>query len=232
LFSDGAFRTLDGELRTSWFADWARVPDPYFGHPTAALLEVNFILTSSVMVRRELLASTGGFDPAMSHAEDVDLWIRLARRAPAAATTRSLVRYQHRPGGLTRQVISRLEGNARLYERLGRDIDLAPALRVKARRRAALSRLKLARTALTEHDRAAARRHLILAWRGGRRIAAAAAWGLSLLPTSWIRWVRSHGWLRRRIAAPTLQVERVTLVAEDERRIDGGPAVRLTRGTR
>ncbi|MFI5369988.1 MAG: glycosyltransferase family 2 protein [Candidatus Eisenbacteria bacterium] len=220
-FSDGAFRTLEGELRTSWFADWARVPEVYFGHPTEALLEVNFILTSSVLVRRELLVATGGFDEAMSHAEDLDLWIRLARRSPAVATARSLVRYQHRPGGLTRQVVARLEGNARLYERLARDPDLALGLRAKARRRAALSWLKLARTALRERDPALARRYLVHAWRGGRRPAALAAWGLSLLPAPLTGWARSLGWLRRRIAAPSLQVKRVTLVSETDRRTEG-----------
>lgn len=216
-FSDGAFRTLEGELRTSWFADWARVPDVYFGQPTEALLEVNFILTSSVLVRRELLVATGGFDEGMSHAEDVDYWIRLSRRAPAVATARSLVRYQHRAGGLTRQVVARLQGNARLYERLAGDPDLAPALRVRARRRAALSWLKLARTALREQDSAQTRRYLVHAWHGGRRPAVLAAWGLSLLPAPLTRWVRSHEWLRRGVAARSLEVERVTLVSETDR---------------
>jgi GT2 family glycosyltransferase len=213
-FSDGAFRTLDGELRTSWFADWARVPDPYFGHPTAALLEVNFILTSSVMVRRELLAATGGFDPGMSHAEDVDLWIRLARRAPAVATARSLVRYQHRPGGLTRQVMARLEGNARLYERLARDADLEQALRDAARRRAGLSRLKLARAALRDGDAAAARRHLGHAWGSGRTATVTAAWGLTLLPAPVSAWLRAHPWVKDGIAAKALETRRVVLESE------------------
>jgi len=213
-FSDGAFRTLEGELRTSWFADWARVPDPYFGHPTAALLEVNFILTSSVMVRRELLAATGGFDPAMSHAEDVDLWIRLARRAPAVATARSLVRYQHRPGGLTRQVTARLEGNARLYERLAGDPELDPPLRAAAKRRAGLSRIKLARAALRERDPVTARRHLARAWGSGRAVAVAAAWGLTLLPAPVSAWLRARPLVKGGLAARALETRRVTLESE------------------
>jgi GT2 family glycosyltransferase len=214
-FSDGAFRTLEGELRTSWFADWARVPDPYFGSPTAALLEVNFILTSSVMVRRDLLAATGGFDPGMSHAEDVDLWIRLARRAPAVATARSLVRYQHRPGGLTRQVIARLEGNARLYERLARETDLEPRLCDAARRRAGLSRIKLAQAALRDGDAITARRHLAHAWGSGRTTTVVAAWGLTLLPAPISAWLRAHPWVKGGIAAKALETRRVSL--ENER---------------
>ena len=52
------------------------------------------------MARRDALEASGGFDEGLSHAEDLDLWIRLARRWPAAASRRALVRYQHRPGGL------------------------------------------------------------------------------------------------------------------------------------
>jgi len=201
-------------LRTSWFADWARVPDPYVGRPLAALCEVNFILTSSVLVRRDLLAAVGGFDESMTHAEDVDLWIRLARSSPAAATARSLLRYQHRPGGLTRKTVARLEGNARLYERLARDRELDGDLRLLARRRAALSRLKLARAALKEGDGSSARRHLARGWGGGRSAAVAGAWLLSLLPSPMAAWVREREWIRRGVATPALQTRRVSLTSE------------------
>ena len=117
-FSDGAFRTLEGETEPSWLAMWADLEDSYVGRPLEALVEVNFVLTSSVVVRRDLLEATGGFDEHLSHAEDLDLWIKLARLAPAAASSRSLVRYQHRPGGLTRQVESRLMGDVTLFSRL------------------------------------------------------------------------------------------------------------------
>ncbi len=213
-FSDGAFRTVDGQLRTSWFSDWARVPEPYFGRPLEALLQVNFILTSSVVVRRDRLEASGGFDEGMTHAEDVDLWIRLARRSPAAATARSLVRYQHRPGGLTRSTVARLEGNATLYERLGRDTALDPELRALARRRAALSRLKLAHTAIKRGEGATARRHLAHAWGGGRLSVIAAAWAYSLMPAGLAGWVRGHLWVRERVAAGVLDVQPVALVSE------------------
>jgi GT2 family glycosyltransferase len=213
-FSDGAFRTTDGQLRTSWTSDWARIPEPYHGHPLEALLQVNFILTSSVVVKRELLESCGGFDESMTHAEDVDLWIRLTRRAPAVATARSLVRYQHLPGGLTRSTVERLEGNARLYERLGRDPDLPAAMRRLARRRAASSRLKLGRVALKRHDGRAARRHLARAWSGGRAPAVAAAWALSLLPPAVSDWLRGNPWIRERVTAPALATTPVMLVSE------------------
>jgi len=100
-FSDGVFKPMGGEAR-SWLSSYADLPKSYVGHPTAQLLEVNFILTSSVVVRRGLLESLGGFDDSMSHAEDIDLWIRLARCSPATAVPEELVTYEHHPGGLTR----------------------------------------------------------------------------------------------------------------------------------
>jgi glycosyltransferase involved in cell wall biosynthesis len=44
-----------------------------------ALLEENFIATSTVVVRREALARAGLFDPTLKGSEDFDLWLRLAK---------------------------------------------------------------------------------------------------------------------------------------------------------
>jgi len=43
------------------------------------LLRANFIGTSSVAVRREVLAEVGGFDVGLASGEDIDLWLRIAR---------------------------------------------------------------------------------------------------------------------------------------------------------
>ncbi|MBE0598230.1 MAG: glycosyltransferase [Desulfuromonadales bacterium] len=43
------------------------------------LLRANFIATSSVVFRRELLEEIGFFDESLSNADDIDLWLRLAR---------------------------------------------------------------------------------------------------------------------------------------------------------
>jgi hypothetical protein len=140
-----------------------------------------------VIVHRELLAAVGGFDAKLSHAEDVDLWIRLARRSPATASRRALVRYQHREGGLTRQLESRLAGDIALFERLGRDPELPAPLRRRARRRAALAHYKLAFGALRLGQGSEARRHLGPA---------------------------CQRWVKQEVALPTLRQERVSLVAE------------------
>lgn len=44
-----------------------------------ALLRANFIGTSGVAVRRDVLAQVGGFDEGLASGEDIDLWLRIAR---------------------------------------------------------------------------------------------------------------------------------------------------------
>ena len=211
-FSDGAFRTLEGDTMSSWLERWAELEEPYRGQPVAELIEVNFILTSSVVAHRALLETIGGFDTSLSHAEDLKLWIELARRAPAAASAEKLVRYQHRPGGLTRQVEARLLGDVRLFEDLAADDSLAPALRRRARVRVALSRYKLAVAALRDQRPAEARRHLPGAWLVPERtlsvLAVAAA---TLLPPALLGRLRAQHWATRPVVAPMGRPRRVVL---------------------
>jgi glycosyltransferase involved in cell wall biosynthesis len=211
-FSDGAFRTLDGEWHDSWFALYADLPDPYLGQPVGELMDVNFILTSSVVVRRDALEAAGGFDERLSHSEDLDLWIRLARRGPAVGTRAALVRYQHRPGGLTRQVEARLAGDVELFGRLGADVTLPAALRRRACRRRSLAEFKLAVAALREERRVDARRHLRRAWLFPDRVlAVVSTWVATLLPAAALAGLRRQGWAKRNVASPMLRVRRVVL---------------------
>jgi GT2 family glycosyltransferase len=211
-FSDGAFRTLEGETRPSWMAQYGEIASDYSGSPLAELVEVNFILTSSVVARRDRLEALGGFREDLSHAEDLDLWIRLARSGTAAASPRALVRYQHRPGGLTRQTEARLEGNIALFERLAADPSLGPALRRGARHRVALAHYKLAVHALREGRTAEARRHLPGAWLFPERafpVALAAA--ACLLPAGLVSRLRRQSWATRPVVAPLGRHRRVVL---------------------
>jgi glycosyltransferase involved in cell wall biosynthesis len=211
-FSDGAFRELDGTLRPSWFEMYAEMPETYFGQPVAQLVEVNFILTSSLVVRREAVETLGGFDESMSHAEDLDLWIRLARRWPAAATRRSLIRYQHRPGGLTRQTEARLQGDITLFERLAADATLDPDVRRRARHRVAMAHYKFGWGELRERRGGSARRHLRAAWMFPERaLPVAAAWAASLLPDGVYDLLRKNRIAKYGVAAPMVRPKRVVL---------------------
>lgn len=163
-FSDGTVQALDGTEFASLLARWADVEDPYCGQPVAELVEVNFILTSSVLARRTALEALGGFDETLSHAEDVDLWIRLSRRGYATGTRRPLVRYRARETGLSAQADKRNAGAATMFARMATDPTLEPGLRQLARRRVSRHHYRLALAALREGQPARARGLLLRSW--------------------------------------------------------------------
>jgi Glycosyl transferase family 2 len=211
-FSDGAFLDAEGRTHASWLATFTEFSEPYVGQPVAELFEVNFVLTSSVVVRRDVLAATGGFDERMTHAEDLELWIRLARGWPATASGRPLVRYQHLSTGLSRQTERRLLGDVELFGRLGADTTLPTGLRRRALRRRALARYKLAVLALRAGDGRTARQHLRAAgWFPERAMAVVAAWGVSLLSPGLIGRLRRQQWATHSVGRQMTVQRRVVL---------------------
>lgn len=192
-FSDGTVRALDGREHDSLFALWAEVEEPYCGRPVAELIEVNFVLTSSVVARRSALEALGGFDESLTHAEDVDLWIRLSRRGWAAGTNRALVNYRARATGLSAQADKRNHGAVTMFSRLAADPGLEPALRRLARRRVSRHHYRLAIAALRENDPGRARRHLAKAWLlPGFATPVLLAYATSLLPAPLVQRLRGR----------------------------------------
>lgn len=59
-----------------------------------ALWEQNPLIQSAAVARRDALLAIGGYRDGMRHAEDYDLWLRLAQRHPFVCTHRRLVRYR------------------------------------------------------------------------------------------------------------------------------------------
>ena len=74
------YPTLRALARTPVAAGWGLIRQPDFAR---ALLFENFINTSGVMVRRDLLSAVGPFDESLVYSEDRDLWFRLAHRRGA-----------------------------------------------------------------------------------------------------------------------------------------------------
>jgi glycosyltransferase involved in cell wall biosynthesis len=65
-----------------------------------------FVLTSSVMFRRDLALACGAFDPVMPRTDDWDFWLRLAGTgASAVAISRPLVRYRYHSNNISRDFI-------------------------------------------------------------------------------------------------------------------------------
>lgn len=192
-FSDGTVNALDGRRHDSLLGLWAEIEEPYCGFPVAELIEVNFVLTSSVVARRSALEAAGGFDESLSHAEDVDLWIRLSRRGCATGTKRTLVHYRARETGLSAQAHKRNFGAITLFSRMAADPTLEPALRRLARRRVSRHHYRLAIAALREGDAARARAHLAKSWMfPGFALPVLLGLGTSLLPGPLVQRLRGR----------------------------------------
>lgn len=74
------------------------------------LLQVNFVNTSTVLARRELLQSLGGFDRRLRYGEDLELWLRIAaRHAIACVPSVQEIRVEH-DTNVTRSIEPMLKG--------------------------------------------------------------------------------------------------------------------------
>jgi glycosyltransferase involved in cell wall biosynthesis len=92
-----------------------------------AVSQTNFMLTSSLVVRRDLLMSAGLFDPAMCHREDYELLLRLVNVAKVALVERPLVRYRHgSPNSLANQWLNMLRARSLIADRVIRCPDRYP----------------------------------------------------------------------------------------------------------
>ncbi|MBI4786845.1 MAG: glycosyltransferase [Chloroflexi bacterium] len=80
------------------------------GNLFAQLLESDLLSTGALMIRRECLDRTGGFDPALEITHDWDLWLRLALLFDAECVDEPLVRIRVDSDGLTRNT-PRLHAN-------------------------------------------------------------------------------------------------------------------------
>jgi hypothetical protein len=61
-------------------------------------------LTSTAMIRRDVFAASGGFDPTLPYSEDWDLWLRLSRTHPFVMLDRVSTLYRQHPGQGSRTV--------------------------------------------------------------------------------------------------------------------------------
>ena len=116
-FTDYRHRKPDGRLGGGCFAFWPVFAARHAGRSEgfvlgpdglAQIYAENVVGTSTVMARTALLRAEGGFDEGLVQAEDWDLWLRLAARAPAGCVPAVLAEYlQHRPGNLSQAAAAR-----------------------------------------------------------------------------------------------------------------------------
>jgi glycosyltransferase involved in cell wall biosynthesis len=106
----------------------------------AALYEQNPVPTSSVVLRRAVLESGGGFESEVGVAEDWELWLRLAGiGADALCVPDAVVRYRRHPGGLTADVTRLAAAQLAVHSVHGRLVDERTRRRVEGADLAALA---------------------------------------------------------------------------------------------
>lgn len=89
------------------------------------------LITSGIVVRRDLLLETGPFDEALHNAQDFDLWLRFARRGGRLAYHRTvLLRYRCRPNSLTGDAVNSVTRELEVLDKVEDAYDLTPAERV------------------------------------------------------------------------------------------------------
>ncbi len=82
------------------------------------LLEKDVISTgSSAMVRRCCLDSVGGFDTELAHAEDLELWLRIAQRYQIGVIKEPLTMYRQHPDNTTKNREKMLHGLRMVFEK-------------------------------------------------------------------------------------------------------------------
>ncbi len=188
----------------------------------ATLPRVNCIAHPTVMMRREVYAAVGGYRRPFLHAEDYDLWLRIAERHDLRNLPDPLLHYRFHEGQVTatcipEQVIHTLgaQAAARMRrsgrtdpaegrERIGRrdllDMGLNEAAIDEAIVRAYAHRCDLAlglglagqATRIVEEME-----RLTLAGAAGRRLAAELAWLRGKIALRAGRWLPGAGWIAR-----------------------------------
>ena len=69
---------------------------------TQLFSEQNFVIASSVVVRKNVFETTGLFDEQLFNCQDWDLWLRIAFHFQVAGINKPLVKYRHNPHSLSK----------------------------------------------------------------------------------------------------------------------------------
>ena len=92
------------------------------------------LITSGVVVRRELVLAVGLFDETLRNAQDFDLWLRLARHGAQLAYQRKLLlSYRSRPNSLSGDLINSHQRELRVFDKIEQSYDFTPAERLEVR---------------------------------------------------------------------------------------------------
>jgi hypothetical protein len=167
------------------------------------LLQLNFINTSTVLARRDLLLALDGFDTRLRYGEDLELWLRIAaHHCVACLASVEEVRVEH-ASNVTKSVEPMLVGYVQMAEVIREwAAPLMPSWGMDADRYVAHCLLDLGYWYFSQGHTADARRALARSIRVAPSARALLYRAASTLPPGWIKWARAVKSLPARAAAP------------------------------
>jgi glycosyltransferase involved in cell wall biosynthesis len=126
------------------------------------------LITSGVVARRAPIMEVGLFDEALRNAQDLDLWLRLARYgARLSYQRRALLKYRCRPDGLTGDAVNSHRRELRVFDKIEQSYDLSPQERGKTieviRNRRALLEFELGKLHAAHGDEVQSRESFVRA---------------------------------------------------------------------
>jgi len=90
------------------------------------------LITSGVVVRRDLVLEVGLFDETLRNAQDFDLWLRLARHGARLAYQRKvLLSYRSRPNSLSGDAINSHQRELRVFDKIEQSYEFTAAERAE-----------------------------------------------------------------------------------------------------
>jgi glycosyltransferase involved in cell wall biosynthesis len=120
----GLLGTEGFDWPTTVFPELPTVPTfPLYGFTWRQLVVKSQFVTSTVMIRREVLAQVGTFDTGLRRAEDRDLYIRVAKKYRVANLNLPLTGFRQVAGSLSRQVPQMRLGGECLLQKVKMDRD-------------------------------------------------------------------------------------------------------------
>ena len=110
-----------------------------------ALLQTDFVMTSSAVVRRDMFDTVGDFDTSLPPCEDWDMWIRIAREHSMHLIREPLVAYEYMAGdSLTSGTAAWIEAHdAVMNKSLQADPSLSPRQQCRVRSAVAYRKAKI-----------------------------------------------------------------------------------------
>jgi glycosyltransferase involved in cell wall biosynthesis len=99
-------------------SEWERYPEARGNIYVDELERDRVHPTSTVMVRRDVLAEVGGFDTNLPSRQDYDLWLRITEHYEVDYVDEILVDKREQPDSISKDFDSRIEGDLAVFEKV------------------------------------------------------------------------------------------------------------------